>query len=64
MYTIYLEGDKLIDEDTASRWDPNLLLAISGSVAGKSLQPIPSLSSYDWTWVDFYPESEFFEPQK
>jgi hypothetical protein len=23
MYTIYLEGDKLIDEDTASRWDPN-----------------------------------------
>lgn len=60
--TFTFDGEYLIDKETASHWDPNLGLAVSGSLAGKSLQPVPSLSSYDWAWTDFYPESVFFEP--
>jgi len=29
---------------------------------GESLQPVPSLSSYDWAWRDFYPDSKFYAP--
>lgn len=60
--TFTFDGENLIDEETASNWDPNLGLAKSGPLIGKSLHPIPSLSSYDWAWTDFYPDSEFFEP--
>jgi hypothetical protein len=60
--TFTFDGENLIDEETASRWNPNLGLALSGPLAGKALQPVPSLSSFDWAWTDFYPESEFFEP--
>jgi len=59
--TFTFDGEYLIDQETASHWDPNLGLAISGPLAGKSLKPIPSLSSYDWAWVDFYPNSEFYQ---
>jgi len=60
--TFTFNGEELIDEETASHWNPNLGLARSGPLAGKSLQPVPSLSSYDWAWVDFYPDSEFYKP--
>ena len=61
--TFSFDGEYLVDEETASRWDPNLGLARSGPLAGKSLRQVPSLSSYDWAWEDFYPNSKFFEPQ-
>jgi len=60
--TFTFDGENLIDEETASSWDPNLGLARSGPLVGRSLLPVPSLSSYDWAWTDFYPDSEFFEP--
>jgi hypothetical protein len=60
--TFTFNGEELIDEETGSRWDPNLGLATDGPLSGKSLKPVPSLSSYDWAWEDFYPDSEFFEP--
>lgn len=60
--TFSLDGDDLVDEETASRWDPNLGLALSGPLAGTALQPVPSLSSFDWAWVDFYPDSGFYKP--
>jgi len=60
--TFRFNGENLIDEETGSQWDPNLGLARSGPLVGKSLQPVPSLSSFDWAWVDFYPDSEFYKP--
>ena len=60
--TFRLEGDELVDEETASRWDPSLGLARSGPLAGNSLRQVPSLSSFDWAWEDFYPESQFYQP--
>lgn len=61
--TFTVNGKDLIDEETGSSWDPALGLARSGPLEGKSLKPVPSLSSYDWAWVDFYPDSDFYEPK-
>jgi hypothetical protein len=31
-------------------------------LGGEGLQGIPGSSSYDWAWIDFYPNSEFYSP--
>jgi hypothetical protein len=62
LLTFKLEGGVLIDEETGSTWDLTRGLATSGQLIGESLQPVPSLSSYDWAWRDFYPETDFYQP--
>jgi len=57
-----LDNDTLVDIETGSTWDLTRGLATSGPLTGESLQPVPSLSSYDWAWLDFYPDTEFYEP--
>lgn len=52
----------LVDEETGSVWDPVRGLAHEGALKGEALQQVPSMSSYDWAWLDFYPDSEFFSP--
>jgi len=60
--TFEIRGDELIDSETGSTWDLSLGLATEGPLKGKSLQPVPSSSAYDWAWRDFYPESDFYKP--
>jgi hypothetical protein len=60
--TFRAEGDILVDESTNSTWDPIRGLAISGPLQGKGLQAVPGLSSFDWAWKDFYPDSAFYTP--
>ena len=62
LLTFRVEGDFLVDEETGTRWDAARGLAIEGPLLGLSLQPIPSLSSFDWAWKDFYPDTEFYQP--
>jgi hypothetical protein len=33
-------------------------LAVNGPLRGQGLQPIPSLTAFDWAWFDFYPDSD------
>ena len=61
--TFWLDGKHMVDQETGSRWDPALGLAVSGQLAGQALKPVPSLSSFDWAWEDFYPDSTFFQPE-
>jgi hypothetical protein len=58
-----LDGDRLIDEETGSTWDISRGLATAGPLKGESLQPVPSSSAFDWAWEDFYPDTEFFQPE-
>ena len=51
------EGDRMRDKETGSLWDPVRWLAISGPLKGEGLQQVPSNSSFDWAWFDFYPNS-------
>jgi len=54
----------LFDIETGTQWDVTRGLAIEGPLAGSVLQPIPSSSSYDWAWFDFFPESELYTPNE
>ena len=60
--TFRRDGEQLVDEETGSGLDEMRGRAISGPLAGQTLQQVPSLSSYDWAWRDFYPESAFWIP--
>lgn len=56
------EGEGLVDVETGSVWDVTRGLATAGPLAGQSLQPVPTLSSFDWAFADFYPGAQFYEP--
>lgn len=60
--TFRLDGDLLVDEETGSTWDLTRGLATAGPLKGESLQPVPGSTSFDWAWLDFYPESAFYSP--
>jgi hypothetical protein len=60
--TFKLEGDSILDQETGSIWDLSRGLAIEGPLAGEGLQSVPSLSSFDWAFRDFYPQGEIYQP--
>ncbi len=61
--TFEIEDGELVDMESGSVWDIGLGLAVEGPLKGGSLQPVPSSSAYDWAWLDFYPETEFYVPE-
>ena len=52
--------DVLVDEETGSRWNPERGLAVEGELRGEGLRELPYISSFDWAWLDFYPQSDFY----
>jgi hypothetical protein len=62
--TFRLNGDLLVDEETNSTWDISRGLATAGPLKGKSLQPVPSTSAFDWAWEDFFPDTAFYSSQE
>lgn len=56
------ENGRIIDEQTNSTWDVSRGLATAGPLQGQALQPLPTLSSFDWAWQDFYPDGDFYTP--
>lgn len=60
--TLTVLESQVVDEETGSTWDILRGLATEGPLAGQALQAVPSMSAFDWAWLDFYPNSEIFEP--
>ena len=60
--TFRLENGSLVDQETGSVWDISRGLAKEGPLKGEGLQSVPSLSSFDWAFEDFYPDGEFYQP--
>jgi hypothetical protein len=60
--TFKITAGELIDEQTGSLWDPARGLAIEGPFEGEALRPVPGSTAFDWAWMDFYPETEFYLP--
>ena len=60
--TFKLENGVLVDLETGSTWDITRGLAVEGPLIGEGLQPVPSLSSFDWAFNDFYPQGEIYQP--
>lgn len=54
----------LVDRETGTRWHPVTGLGLQGPLKGAFLEPVPSSSAFDWAWLDFYPESEFYGPSR
>jgi hypothetical protein len=60
--TFKIDNGLLVDQETGSVWDISRGLAKDGPLTGEGLQPVPSLSSYDWAFKDFYPRADFYQP--
>jgi hypothetical protein len=53
-------GEQLVDAETGSVWDVSRGVAREGELRGQVLLQLPYLSSFDWAWLDFHPNSEFY----
>jgi len=60
--TFYWENEVLKDLESGSSWDITLGMATEGPRKNHVLQHVPSLTSFDWAWRDFYPESVIYRP--
>jgi hypothetical protein len=56
--------EQMIDLETGSTWDPMRGVAFNGELAGEGLREILYISSFDWTWLDFYPDTDFYRPRE
>ena len=54
-------GDTLVDQETGTTWTLAEGLAREGEHKGEALRQVPYLSSFDWAWRDFHPDSEFYK---
>ncbi len=51
---------RIVDNGTASVWDPVRGVATEGALKGTTLQQVPFITSFDWAWLDFYPHSSTY----
>lgn len=60
--TLSLDETKtfLVDQETGAQWNLLRGLPKDGNQNGSPLLSLPYISSFDWAWRDFYPESEFY----
>ena len=38
------------------------LAAVEGPLRGELLQEVSYSTAYDWAWLDFYPDTEIYQP--
>ena len=49
--------DRMRDLQTGTIWEVDRGLALEGPLRGTALQQVPYITSFDWAWTDFYPDS-------
>ncbi len=54
------DGRHLVDAETGTLWDSIRGLAREGALEGETILQVPYLSSFDWAWKDFHPDTEFY----
>jgi hypothetical protein len=53
-------GEYLVDAETGAAWDITRGLGRTNPNQDQPLLLAPYISSFDWAWLDFHPESEFY----
>ncbi len=53
-------GQNLVDSETGAAWNIARGLAQNDAAQDETLLMVPYLSSFDWAWSDFHPDSEFY----
>jgi len=56
-FTFFQDGERLVDDETKSEWNPSTGAAVSGPSKDKSLKQHVIIVSYDKAWQTFHPES-------
>ena len=56
------ETPVMVDRETGSVWSRLSGVALSGELVGEQLAALPSFQVFWFAWVDFHPDSEFYEP--
>jgi len=59
-FSLGVEKGRLVDTETGTIWDVTLGLARDGILKGEAMRQVPYLSSFDWAWLDFHPDTEFY----
>jgi hypothetical protein len=54
-------GQNLVDTETGKMWSVARGLDREKPVQGQPLLSVPYISSFDWAWLDFHPDSEFYQ---
>jgi thiol-disulfide isomerase/thioredoxin len=57
--TFVVEDDRIIDEQTGTEWDA-LGQGVSGSLAGRQLEPVVSINHFWFSWAAFKPETRVY----
>jgi hypothetical protein len=57
--TFVVEGERIVDQQTGSEWDV-LGQGVSGSLAGRGLEPVVSINHFWFSWAAFKPETRVF----
>ena len=55
-----LQDGRLVDRGTGSVWDVARGISVDGPLRGELLQRVPYMTSFDWDWEDFFPDSEIY----
>ncbi|MFQ5934305.1 MAG: DUF3179 domain-containing (seleno)protein, partial [Dehalococcoidia bacterium] len=58
--TLELREGQLVDLETGTTWDPARGFAIKGELKGQILLEIPYVTAFDWAWLAFHPDTEFY----
>jgi hypothetical protein len=58
--TFALQGERLVDLETGSTWDPTSGLALEGLLAGTQLQPLKYTMAFWFGWRDWFPETRLY----
>ncbi|MCH7735360.1 MAG: DUF3179 domain-containing protein [Chloroflexi bacterium] len=58
LFTFEAAGDeRMRDLETGTIWEVERGLALEGPLRGTVLQQVPYITSFDWAWADFFPET-------
>ena len=57
-----LDGDQLVDAETATRWDPVTGIAVEGPRRGDVLDILPALTSFPGDYDTFWPDGTVWTP--
>ena len=52
----------MTDQETGSTWQKSTGKAVGGPLEGQQLEILPSFAAFWFSWTDFYPDTELFEP--
>lgn len=58
------ENGRIFDHQTNSTWDIVRGLATDGELRGQALQSLPNMTAFEDHWLDFYPNSTFWEGEQ